>query len=168
MSIVFRFPLVLVLCFQCSLALGGSLDKENTSTAIEDVKQLQNQHKKEAEELLSRLTREEREWYEKFQNGLMLFSGWKEISQDILSELPADEQPSFEELLEDMGARIGAEWSKDNDIRRIDTDQLRSWGDQLREASKKDPPSLTQTVMAISTEVDQLLSRPRSSEISNL
>ena len=107
---------------------------------------------------LDHLSDDERQWYNKFQNGLVFFSGWKEISEDILSCIDPDEQPKTKELLETMGIRIGTEWSKDNSVRKIDTEQLQSWGDRLRQARNNGPQYLSATLKALSREVDSILS----------
>lgn len=166
--IFFIFPLVAFLCLNCTLALGSALENENDSSSPKAMSSSQKQHTHETGEILTNLSQKEREWYQKFQDGLMFFSGWKEISENILKALPPDERHLTEQLLENMGVRIGTEWSKHNDIRRIDTGQLRSWGDRLRKARKKGETHLSQTVKAISAEVDELLSRPRHpGEINN-
>lgn len=109
------------------------------------------------QDLLDELSEEEQEWYTKFQNGIMLFSGWKEISEEILSFLPPEERPETQHLLETLGIRIGTEWSKDNSERRIDTDQLQAWGDKLRLARDTGAPQLADTVKKISDEVNTIL-----------
>lgn len=108
-------------------------------------------------ELLDKLSEEEQEWYHKFQNGLMFFSGWKKTSEEILDCLPVEEQPATQHLLETLGIRIGTEWSKDNSERRIDTDQLQSWGQRLREARKTGARQLADTVKEITVEVNDIL-----------
>ena len=158
----FIFPLVMFLGLNCTLTFGNAYQNKNDSSSLEAMSSSQKQHTQGTGEILSNLSQKEREWYQKFQDGLMFFSGWKEISENILKELPPDERHFAEQLLENMGVRIGTEWSKHNDIRRIDTGQLRSWGDRLRKARKKGDTHLSQTVRDISAEVDELLSRPRT------
>ncbi len=167
--ILFIFPLVVFLWLHCGLAPGGALEHTDDSPkSLNGMSRSQKQHNRAKGQLLSSLSQEEQEWYQKFQNGLMLFAGWKEISADILKALPPAERPLTEQLLKDLGVRIGTEWSKDNNIRRIDTDQLRSWGDRLRKARQKGDTHLSRTVQAISTEVDELLNHPRrSGQINN-
>ncbi len=108
-------------------------------------------------ELVDQLSTEEQEWYNKFQNGLMFFSGWKEISEEILTCLPMKDRPEAQRLLETLGIRIGTEWSKDNTARKIDTDQLQAWGDRLRKARKSGAQQLADTVTRITTEVNDIL-----------
>ncbi len=108
-------------------------------------------------ELVDQLSTEEQEWYNKFQNGLMFFSGWKEISEEILTCLPMEERPEAQRLLETLGIRIGTEWSKDNTERKIDTDQLQTWGDKLREARQSGAQQLADRVKKITIEVNDIL-----------
>jgi len=119
-----------------------------------------------SEELLGQLTTEEQRWYHKFQNGLLFFSGWKEISEEILTCLPEEKRAETKNLLEYMGIRIGTEWSKANDERKIDTEQLRSWGSRLRKARKNGAPHLSETVRKITIEVDSIL-KPKSAEVAS-
>jgi cation transport regulator ChaB len=106
---------------------------------------------------LQDLSAEEREWYHKFQKGLLLFDGWEEISKEILASLPQHKQDTAEKLLQTMGQRIGIEWAKDNDTRRIDTEKLRFWGELLKEAQATGASQMLGTVRAISAEVNALL-----------
>ncbi len=108
-------------------------------------------------QLVEQLTEEEWHWYDKFQHGLMFFDGWKNISKNILASLPHEEKTGVKKLLDTMGLRIGTEWSKDNNIRKIDTDQLRSWGKRLEKARREKTINLKETVQIISIEVDSIL-----------
>lgn len=122
----------------------------NLHDQVIDVSDLHQKH-------IAQLSNEERDWYNKFQDGLMFFDGWKDISQNILVCLPQEKRGGTRELLEAMGIRIGTEWSKNNETRKINTDQLRSWGDRLKEAQKEGAERLQETVKIISTEVDAIL-----------
>ncbi len=103
------------------------------------------------------LSGQEREWYLKFQNGNLFFDGWKTICKKILSKLPPSEEKRTSKILESMGHRIGIEWAKSNNIRRIDNNQLRDWGEQLTQAKKAGGNHLAHTVESISLEVDRIL-----------
>lgn len=119
--------------------------------------QMRGQEQDNSDGILHNLSAEEREWYHKFQKGLLLFDGWEEISQDILACLPRNKQDAAAKLLHSMGQRIGIEWAKDNDTRRIDTEKLRFWGEKLKEAQATGGAQMLNTVRAISTEVNALL-----------
>ena len=87
----------------------------------------------------------------------MLADGWVDISKDILAKLPAEEQPEHQKSLLQLGDKIGREWAKNNSTRKIDTDMLKKWGKQLKDASKKDPESLTLAITSIDRQVDGIL-----------
>ncbi len=89
----------------------------------------------------------------------MFFDGWKDISKDILANLSYEEKNRVKPLLDSMGLRIGTEWSKANDVRKIDTDQLRNWGKRLKNAQHQGSEYLKETVFLISTEVEAILLR---------
>ncbi len=109
------------------------------------------------EDTLSRMSEEERKWYIKFQEGLMFFDGWQQISEEILLSISPDIMVETRFLLKTVGVKIGAEWCKDNDVRRIDTDQLRSWGKRLKKVRKENPSDIPETLKTISNEVDVIL-----------
>lgn len=119
--------------------------------------QMRSQEQDNRHGSLQDLSAKEREWYHKFQKGLLLFDGWEEISQEILACLPQHKQDNTEELLQSMGRRIGIEWAKDNDTRKIDTERLRFWGEKLKEAQATGSSQMLNTVRSISAEVNALL-----------
>ncbi len=107
---------------------------------------------------VNNLNDEERNWYEKFQEGLLFFDGWREISEDVMAKVSEEEKVQVKVTMQSLGVKIGCEWSKDNDIRKISTDMLKNWGKDLRKASKGD--SSQQVMLALQSieyEVDELL-----------
>lgn len=117
--------------------------------------------------ILSQLSEKEQQWYAKFHDGLTFFDGWKQISEDILLCLPEKEKPNAKILLEKMGIRMGIEWSKSNRIRKIDTDQLHSWGKRIKKARRGGAEELSKTVAVISQEVDAILSHNLSANLAD-
>lgn len=103
------------------------------------------------------ISAQEQKWYKTFQEGNILVDGWVIVSQDILAKLPAAQQPEQQANLERLGDKIGREWAKDNEIRKIDTDMLKKWGKELKAASKKDSEALTLAINRISRQVDSIL-----------
>lgn len=151
-----RIAVVLTLCLYNNAAFSD--ESETTSTTADYFTKQETLEMNEIDTyLLENLTEKERNWYHKFQNGLMFFNGWKQISADILSSLPNGQKPETQNFLEEMGLRIGMEWCKENSIRKIDTDQLRSWGNRLRKARKNGADNLSEAVRNIADEVDFLL-----------
>jgi len=157
--------------FYCFIVIAVFFPESIYSQDIQDVaKQSQEESHSEAmdvknidQNLLQQLSEDEQHWYAKFQNGLMFFDGWKQISEDILLSLPVDERPEAKALLGTLGIRIGTEWSKDNSIRKIDTDQLHEWGKRLRHAKENGAEILQNELNVISTEVESILAENQQS-----
>ncbi len=103
------------------------------------------------------LDEEARQWFGKFQEGGMLFDGWKEISDDVVQQVPDDEKIKTKVTMLALGIRIGCEWSKENDVRKISTTMLKKWGKQLRKTVAKTPVQIPAVINAIEAEVDSLL-----------
>ncbi|MGI6638953.1 MAG: hypothetical protein ACOX4Z_07890 [Desulfobulbus sp.] len=103
------------------------------------------------------ISAEEQKWYKTFQEGNLLVDGWVDISADILAKLPPAEQPEQQKKLAQLGDKIGREWAKENDIRKIDTDMLKKWGKELKDASKKTSEDLTLVIARIDRQVDSIL-----------
>ncbi len=103
------------------------------------------------------LNDEAKEWFATFQKGGMFFDGWKEISDDVVGKVPNEKKISTKIIMLALGVRIGCEWSKDNDIRKISTKMLKNWGGLLRETVDKRPGNIPHVIRDIETEVDTLL-----------
>lgn len=105
----------------------------------------------------STMDAKQKDWLEKFYNGTFYADGWNDISKSILSKTPQHARETLAVLLEDLGFKIGAEWAKENDVRKIDTSMLKTWGDDLQKAAKKSPEILSRLVAEIDSEVDKIL-----------
>lgn len=99
----------------------------------------------------------EQKWYKTFHEGNLGVDGWLDISRDILSKLPAAQQPEQQVSLMQLGDKIGREWAKDNRTRKIDTGMLRKWGKELKDASEQGPLPLTRAIASINRQVDTIL-----------
>lgn len=106
---------------------------------------------------IEELDEEAREWFSKFQEGGLLFDGWKEISDDVVEQVPEGEKVKTKVTMLALGIRIGCEWSKENDVRKISTEMLKKWGKQLRETVADSPVKIPTLLNAIEAEVDSLL-----------
>jgi hypothetical protein len=102
-------------------------------------------------------TKKEQEWYKKFLEGTFLAKGWISRETELLENFEGSEREHMASLLHDLGEKIGREWAKDNDIRRIDTPMLRQWGNHLVSAKKQGPDMLAKEVKRIESEVDKVL-----------
>jgi len=106
---------------------------------------------------VDKLSLEEKEWFAKFQEGTLFVQGWKGITADILAKTPEDLQEEQRLALETLGTKIGCEWSKDNDTRKIDTDMLKQWGKQLKQTVTDNPHQVSQVIAEINQRVAMLL-----------
>lgn len=104
------------------------------------------------------LSEEEKEWFATFQEGTFYVQGWQEITTEILKKV--QQESKKEELrrsLTHLGIRIGCEWSKKNNVRKIDTDMLAEWGSELQEAAEKNPDELPIVIADIQQKVFELV-----------
>lgn len=103
-------------------------------------------------------SRHEQDWLKKFYNGTFLAKGWNAQMRDLLQDFEGKERDAANDLLCDLGEKIGREWSKDNAVRRIDTAKLQQWGASLTSARKKGPDALIEEIRALGQTVDEMLS----------
>lgn len=106
---------------------------------------------------LSQLTEQEKEWYQKFHSGVFLFDGWEQITNEVLLKLPEDIHAEKKQLLKSLGEKIGSEWCKKNEVRRINNKMLMKWGDQLEQAMSDGPAHIVNTLKKIETDVNKIL-----------
>ncbi len=100
------------------------------------------------------LSPEEKEWYTTFHEGTFCIQGWKEISAEVLEKVPhKNVKGKLYQSLQSLGVRIGREWSKDNDIRKIDNEMLSQWGDLLKRTAEQDPSELPQLIAELQKKV---------------
>ncbi|MBU1231950.1 MAG: hypothetical protein KKD01_15245 [Proteobacteria bacterium] len=105
-----------------------------------------------------KLNSDEQKWYNKFQKGGLFFDGWQDISQDVVAKVPEEEKVKTKLTMQVLGDKIGSEWCKKNEIRKISTDMLKQWGNQLRKAVASSSSQIAPVLHSIEYEVDELLS----------
>ena len=101
--------------------------------------------------------KKEDEWYKKFMDGTFLVKGWKSREKELLEDFEGSKQDDMASLLNKLGKKVGREWAKNNQIRRIDTAMLRQWGNQLIKAKKQGPDMLEKEAKRIESEVGKTL-----------
>lgn len=88
-----------------------------------------------------------RGWYVRFWTGsckelrVICLSGapyWSEIMQRLLVNVPGGQRDILRTRLILLGQRIGYEWAKENDVRRINNDHIKTWSSDL-EANVANP-----------------------------
>lgn len=106
---------------------------------------------------LTDLSDEEQEWFVTFIEGTFYAEGWQDIANDILQKLSEDERHLKEQQLNELGYKIGREWCKDNELRKIDTAMLKKWGELLKSTAQDDPQLLTSVIDHIDGEVTSIV-----------
>ena len=104
------------------------------------------------------VTKDEQEWYRKFYEGTFLIQGWESRMKELLEAIPDGDQGGMNEVLANLGEKIGREWAKENSVRRIDNSMLQQWGEDLRSAKKQGAQILVEEIRRVEAEVDRVLS----------
>ena len=73
-------------------------------------------------------------WVQRFYEGFNTVPGWIDMTQQVLTRLPAEDRAIASEQLAALGVKISGEWAKDNSVRRIDTGTVAIWRDALQES----------------------------------
>ena len=106
----------------------------------------------------AQLSEEEKEWFTTFQEGTFYTQGWKDITSEILAKIARkSEREKLRQTLDTLGIRIGCEWSKRNDVRKINTDMLEQWGDTLQKTAEEKPDRLPVVIADIQQKVFELV-----------
>ena len=103
------------------------------------------------------IIRDEQEWFRKFYEGTFLVMGWKQRMKELLQAVPDSDKEYVNDLLEDLGQKIGREWARENRLRKIDTPALQKWGDDLRSAKRKGPSVLVEQIRKLDAEVNKII-----------
>jgi len=103
------------------------------------------------------VNRDTQKWLRTFYEGSFLIKGWNARVHKISKNVPPENMDEVQTLLDSLGEKIGHEWAKDNNTRKIDNTLLRQWGDELRTAKDREPANLIQTIKKIEKAVDQVL-----------
>lgn len=106
---------------------------------------------------MSGLDTEEQEWFLTFLEGTFFADGWDQISIDILGHVPPEDREHHSLMLTQLGNKIGREWCKDNDVRKIDNSKLKKWGRWLKTTASEKPEELPVVIQNIDGEVESLL-----------
>lgn len=106
---------------------------------------------------INSLSLEERKWFKTFQEGTLLIDGWQDIVEKLLANTPEELRGNQKKHLDQLGLKIGLEWSKDNAVRRVDSRMLQQWGKTLKKTAMKNPEQLSEVIVFIDQEVDDIL-----------
>lgn len=92
-----------------------------------------------------------RGWYIRFWTGsckqlrVFCMSGapyWSAIVERLLAGVPVERRERMRARLVLLGQRIGYEWAKENDIRRIDDSDIRRWSSDLQRNTANPEPAV--------------------------
>jgi len=108
-------------------------------------------------DLLETLSPEEKKWFQRFQDGFPFLDGWKKITQTVIAKFPENERAQRMAAMRELGLKIGSEWSRDDRIRKVDTDMLRAWGKELRQAGAENHVQIAKVMFKIEKEINSLL-----------
>ena len=100
----------------------------------------------------------EEEKYRKFLKGTFLIKGWNARSDEILHAVAEKDRNEVATILAKLGEKIGREWARDSNARRIDTPMLEKWGKELKEARKAGHGQLAKLLRKLDRQVDEILS----------
>ena len=95
---------------------------------------------------------EYQKWLRTFYQGSFFVKGWNSIKHELHSKVGSQQHEEISQLLDELGELIGREWAKDNHIRKIHTNDLKQWGDHLRQAGKLSTEEMTAAIYAIREE----------------
>ena len=90
-----------------------------------------------------------------YQGNLAYQSGWQELESVMLNAVEPQDERELRRQLGSLGAIIGGEWAKDNNVRRIDSRMLSLWGSALQLAENIEQQK--KSIDVISQDVDDLL-----------
>lgn len=95
-------------------------------------------------------------WVARFYEGFNVAPGWLHMLQQVHARIDDAAKEEINAELFDLGGRIGSEWAKDNNVRKVSTRIVAVWRDALMEAlSMKD---LENYLERLRIDVDSLLS----------
>lgn len=101
-------------------------------------------------------------WVTRFYTGNGPVPGWLDMTEQVLQRSPPERRANISQRLFELGGRIGREWAKHNDVRRLNTRSAGVWRDALLEALARD--ELDMYLERLSADVDALLSGALSND----
>jgi hypothetical protein len=106
---------------------------------------------------IANLSDGEKRWYQRFQEGVPFFDGWKKITERVIEKFPEQEREQKMAIMQALGLKIGHEWCRDNRVRKVNTDMLQAWGQDLRQAGSQNHIQLARVIQKIDGEINTLL-----------
>lgn len=150
-----KFPFLLILLV-CLTGCAGSRVLEQWPEEIPQQSYFRQIYEADASNRVRQSEQEYLTWVARFYQGweLMPF-GWEHITGSVLVDLSAREKRGLERRMHRLGARISAEWAKDNEVRVIDSGMLSLWAEVMQ--AEYSPEYRLAAVDLIAKDVSQLL-----------
>ncbi len=159
--------IILFLHFLILPSFSSSKAQENSGVDLPTLQEGRKKVETLRHDTIDKLSEEDLKWYQKFNEGILFFDGWKETTETVLEKYTLEDKEDVLKFMQHLGIRIGAEWSKDNDIRMISTDMLRAWGKEIRTAAKKEKADLTIALHKLDNEVTKILQSVELPDLSH-
>ncbi|MBC8208083.1 MAG: hypothetical protein H8E79_02810 [Desulfobulbaceae bacterium] len=161
MRTILQLPFMLVFFLLLSASLSAASTQDASQPPVLFIESLDDLPLEELpllqEELLTTLNPEEKRWYKTFHEGALFFSGWNDITRRVVALFSEAERELKLAEMQLLGIKIGYEWCKANSERRIDNGTLREWGKELRRAVQGDVTRLTEILVKIELEMNQII-----------
>jgi hypothetical protein len=127
----------LLLAFCCVLLLAGCATREVLPTwpgELPERNWFQQQWRADAENRSVQSQADYLLWVTRFYEGFNLVPGWLGMMEQVEARLPEAQWQQVAPSLRELGRSIGAEWAKDNAVRKLNTRTAAVWRDALLEA----------------------------------
>lgn len=95
-------------------------------------------------------------WIRAFYEGNFLSRGWNTRKKELLSKI-SDHKKEVEDQLNQVGEIISREWAKENDVRKINNQDLMHWGDLMKKAADNSALELLDQIENIKKKVTDIL-----------
>jgi hypothetical protein len=81
----------------------------------------------------------------------------EKITRAVVEKFPEYEREKILAAMQSLGIKIGYEWSRDNRVRKVNTEMLRAWGRDLRKAGTENHVQLAKVLYKIDNEINILI-----------
>jgi predicted hydrocarbon binding protein len=99
----------------------------------------------------------EEENFRKFLEGTFWIKGWNARAKEILQQVPSEQKAEIESLLSELGKKIGREWAKEKNVRKIDSVMLQNWGKAIKAVALQNPQQIVRQLRRLEQEVNNIL-----------
>ena len=94
-------------------------------------------------------------WITRFYKGFSIAPGWLSLTEQVLENLEEPQKSEVNQRLYHLGAKIGTEWAKDNEVRKLNTRNASVWRDGLIESLRQN--DLNNYITRVEEDVESIL-----------